>query len=153
MPLIARKNAHARSAAKDSTTRTGTTIAPVVTIMLRPTRPTKPTKPPPASRLDANPKTKESIMLPKISSYGEYSSDNYGAHSRRVELANITLFYSYDTIVAYRDAEDGLIVSENQWSTTTGKHLNWIDGGDKKSRKPAFVFSEMLAAACKRHNI
>lgn len=92
-------------------------------------------------------------MLPKISSYGEYSSDNYGAHSRSVELANITLYYSYETIVAYRDTTDGLIVSENCWSTTTGKHLNWIDGGNKKSRKPRAEFEAMLSAACERHNI
>ena len=92
-------------------------------------------------------------MLPKISNYGEYSSSNYGAHSRRVELANITLFYSYDTIVAYTDGKDGLTVSTNQWGVTTGKHLNWIDGGDKKNRKTADQFTAMLTAACIRHNI
>jgi len=92
-------------------------------------------------------------MLPKISTYGEYSSDNYGAHSRKVELASVTLFYSYETIVAYRDAQDGLIVSENCWKTTTGKHINWIDGGNKKARKPRAEFESMLAETCKRHGI
>lgn len=92
-------------------------------------------------------------MLPNVSNYGQYSSDNYGAHTREVKLANITLYYSYDTIVAYRDNKDGLIVSVNQWGTTTGKHLNWIDGGDKKSRKSAEDFKVMLESACKRHNI
>lgn len=92
-------------------------------------------------------------MLPKVSSYGEYSSDNHSAHTRRVELATITLFYSYETIVAYRDDTDGLTVSQNQWTVTTGKHLNWIDGGNKKHRKDAETFDAMLEAACKRHNI
>jgi len=27
-----------------------------------------------------------------------------------------------------------IAVRENQWWPTTGKHLNWIDGGDQKER-------------------
>lgn len=92
-------------------------------------------------------------MLPKISNYGNYSSENYGAHSRKVELANIILYYSYETIVAYSDAQDGLTVSKNVWGVTTGKHLNWIDGGDKKSRKENAEFESMLKIACERHAI
>jgi hypothetical protein len=90
-------------------------------------------------------------MLPKISNYGQYSSDNYGAHTLKVNLGAITLYYSYETIIAYSDNQDGLIVRENDWSTTTGKHLNWIDGGDKKNRKPASVFNELLQSALTRH--
>ena len=30
-------------------------------------------------------------MLPKITNYGNYSNDNYGAHSRRVELARAAI--------------------------------------------------------------
>ena len=89
-------------------------------------------------------------MLPKISSYGQYSSDNYGAHTLKVELGSITLYYSYKTIIAYHDNQDGLIVSENQWTVTTGKHLNWIDS-NKKDRKPASEFNELLQSALKRH--
>ena len=92
-------------------------------------------------------------MLPKISNYGNYSSDSYGAHSRRVEYDSITLYYSYETIVAYSDAKDGLTVSKNVWGTTTGKHLNWIDNGAKKSRKDNAEFQTMLTEACKRHKI
>jgi hypothetical protein len=93
------------------------------------------------------------MTLPKITNYGNYSSDNYGAHSRKVELANITFFYSYETIVAYLDKKDGLVVTKNIWKTTTGKHLNWIDFGDKKSRIPNDVFNKMLKRACKRHKV
>lgn len=89
--------------------------------------------------------------LPEISNYGKYSSDNYGAHTLRVDLGVMTLFYSYSTIIAYRDAADGRVVCENSWSTTTGKHLNWIDGGDKKSRRARATFEIMLADALKRH--
>ena len=48
---------------------------------------------------------------------------------------------------------DGLIVSQNCWGVTTGKHLNWIAGGHKKDRKPNAEFETVLAEACKRHNI
>jgi len=36
-----------------------------------------------------------------------------------------------------------LIVSENVWSRTTGKHLTQIDGGDKKSRIPHDQFVKL----------
>jgi len=65
------------------------------------------------------------MSLPNISSYGDYSSDNYGVNTLRVKLVNITLYYSYKTIVAYEDAKDGLVVRKNDWSTTTGKHLKF----------------------------
>lgn len=93
------------------------------------------------------------MTLPTFSNYGNYSSDNYGAHTLRIDTANLTLWYSYKTIIAYQDAQDGLVVSENAWTTTTGKHLNWIDGGNKKSRKPHADFEAMLEASCKRHGV
>ena len=34
----------------------------------------------------------------------------------------------------------GLVVRENNWGPTTGKHLNAIDGGDKKARLSADAF-------------
>lgn len=46
----------------------------------------------------------------------------------------LDIYYSYDTIIAYR-FDDELIVSENKWSVTTGRHLNTICR-DKKKRIP-----------------
>lgn len=89
-------------------------------------------------------------MLPKIKSYGEYSNDNYGAHSLYVDLDTIGLYYSYETIVAYHDSQDGLVCCENVWGVTTGKHLNWIEP-DHKSRFSKQVFENKLAEALKRH--
>lgn len=89
-------------------------------------------------------------MLPKISSYGHYESDNYGVNSLCVDLGEIEIFYSYKTIVAYRDACDGLVCSENVWTTTTGKHLTWIQP-DKKARVKNEVFEGMLKEALARH--
>lgn len=97
-------------------------------------------------------KTKETTKfeLPTITSYGDYESKNYGVNSLCVDLPGIRFYYSYKTIVAYRDFEDGLVCRQNDWATTTGKHLNWIQP-DKKLRKPSEEFESMLAAALARH--
>ena len=89
-------------------------------------------------------------MLPRITNYGQYESDNYGAHTKHVDLGEIELWYSYDTVIAYRDLQDGLTIRQNDWSTTTGKHLNWIDP-DKSKRITGAEFETKLHAALQRH--
>jgi len=91
------------------------------------------------------------VLLPKFNCYADYSSANYGINALRFCLPGIDLFFSYRTIIAYRDCQDGLVVCENAWTTTTGKHLNSIDGGDKKSRKKYEEFHKMLKEALARH--
>lgn len=89
-------------------------------------------------------------MLPKISSYGKYDNSNYGAHTLKVDLGDIEFYYSYETIVAYADNQDHLVCCENVWTTTTGKHLNWIMS-DKKLRTKSDNFQEMLKLSIERH--
>lgn len=49
----------------------------------------------------------------------------------RAEFKNVDIYFSYETIVAYR--KDGYITAaKNQWGSTTGKHLNMIS--EKKDR-------------------
>jgi hypothetical protein len=43
---------------------------------------------------------------------------------------NLTIYFSYETPIAFT-SKNGLVVSENIWGTTTGKHLNMIN--DNKS--------------------
>ena len=75
-----------------------------------------------------------SVSLPKVRSYGEYSSDNYGAHSLMfTDPKGNDFYFSYETLVAFRPAGHRVVIRKNEWGTTTGKHLNWIDN-DKKSR-------------------
>jgi len=83
------------------------------------------------------------MNLPKISSYGNYNSSNYGAHTLLVDMGSFVLYYSYETIVAYSDSQDGLVCSVNVWSNTTAKHLNFIQP-NKKNRVSNDVFSTML---------
>ena len=87
--------------------------------------------------------------LPSFRNYGEYSSSNYGAHSLVFSTPKIEIYFSYDTPVAFRAAASGLVVRQNDWHTTTGKHLNWIDGGSKEAkaaRIPGAEFEKRLAA-------
>lgn len=89
-------------------------------------------------------------MLPTITNYGQYSSDNYGVHTLKVDLGDIEFYYSYETIVAYCDGKDGLVCSKNHWGVTTGKHLNWIQS-HKDLRKDPETFDKMLKDAIARH--
>lgn len=59
----------------------------------------------------------------------------------------LSIFFSYDTVVAFQSPSTGTIVMENQWGPTTGKHLNLIDNGDKKNRVKCSNFGEMLQNA------
>lgn len=54
-----------------------------------------------------------------------------------------TVWFSYKTIVAFKDKKGKLHVCENVWSNTTGRHLNDIDGGDKENRIPRAKFIKM----------
>ena len=82
--------------------------------------------------------------LPSFETYGNYSSSNYGAHALRFDLPNITIYFSYKTPVAFT-YKGKTTVRANDWSNTTGKHLNAIDGGDKKSRINGERFEQELA--------
>jgi len=68
-------------------------------------------------------------------------------NSTTVHTNNATLYYSYSTVIAFR-ANGELVVRENDWSVTTGKHLNAIDGGSnqaKAARLPSAEFERRLA--------
>lgn len=68
-----------------------------------------------------------------------------GPHSLQVFLPGLTLWWSYDTLVAFRvhDAEKPT-VCENRWGSTTGEHLDAIDGGDKAGRLTREAFTDEL---------
>lgn len=81
-------------------------------------------------------------LLPQFSTYGNYSSDNYGAHALVFEDASGNAFwFSYKTLVAFRGPSGKRCVLRNYWSTTTGKHLNAIDGGNKNGRLSRDAFA------------
>lgn len=94
------------------------------------------------------------INLPSFQSYGSYSSSNYGVNALQFFTDHGTFWFSYKTLVAFQRIGGRKYVRQNDWSTTTGKHLNAIDGGNKKERLTeaefyaayAREFGESLAA-------
>ena len=71
---------------------------------------------------------------------------NYGTNALKITVGGVTIWYSYDTAVAFETHATGLVVCENVWGKTTGKHLNIIDGGNKSARLPAAEFEKKLQA-------
>lgn len=57
-----------------------------------------------------------------------------------VHMDHMSLWFSYSTMIAFRIGAD-MFVSENNWSKTTGKHLNAVES-DKSKRIP---YAEFLA--------
>ncbi len=86
---------------------------------------------------------------------GKVWVDQFGATNNAVEVGfgNVSLYFSYKTLIAYRDPEDGLVVCENVWSSTTGKHLNYVDGGNKSERLKTDAFEANVKGMLKRHNL
>jgi hypothetical protein len=80
-----------------------------------------------------------------------YSSNNYGAHSIAMAVGSLTLYFSYNTVVAFSDGAD-LVVSVNNWGPTTGKHLNAINS-NHSTRIPRDDFEKQLGKCLKRHKL
>ena len=81
-----------------------------------------------------------------VGTYGRYShntSESYkkSRASKWKDDKGIYYYKSYNTIIAFE--VDGMITArQNDWSTTTGKHLNWISS--KKYRLPSDKFEAEL---------
>jgi len=88
---------------------------------------------------------------PKISNYMDYSSNNYGS-SRLVSIGNLDLYFSYDTVIAFSSKYTGLIIRKNDWSTTTGKHLNAINS-DHSIRIKGDEFEYMLEETLAKYEL
>ena len=55
-------------------------------------------------------------------------NENSAMNFTCVEIGELKLYFSYETCVSILDTKDRIVVSENIWSSTTGKHLSWLDG-------------------------
>lgn len=76
----------------------------------------------------------------------EITLKNQGTINKNVvSLGSLRLYFSYETIIAFSTPATGLVCSENDWSTTTGKFLNEIQPA-KELRTPYGKFCEQLDA-------
>ena len=86
---------------------------------------------------------------PNVYNYGNYSSENYGAHTLCfTDNRGNRYWYSYHALVAFQIGYEFHII-KNYWGPTTGKHLNWIDS-NKSIREDSETFwnnFERLSAA------
>lgn len=80
-----------------------------------------------------------------IRNYGEGMTPR--ANTIAVQVGAIEYYFSYRTLVAFHAFSTGLVVRKNDWGATTGKHLNWIDGGAKCDRLDATAFQAKLQEA------
>ena len=55
-----------------------------------------------------------------------HSVSNYGAHTLRIDLRTLTVWFSFKTPVSFRAPGTPTIVRQNDWGATTGKHLKCI---------------------------
>ena len=97
--------------------------------------------------------------IPILNTYGYYSSNNYGSHCMMLNIPasrknkhGITLYFSYETLIAFRgyidETKQGLFVAKNTFSTTTGKHLNFISS-NKNCRLNYDTFIKLFKKALK----
>jgi hypothetical protein len=70
------------------------------------------------------------------------SINNEVANQTIVHIGDLSLFFSYYTIVAFRKG-DKEVCCENVWTSTTGKFLNVIEP-DKKKRVNQVAFGKLL---------
>jgi hypothetical protein len=78
-------------------------------------------------------------LLPSYSVYGA----NHNAQCFTDANGN-TFWFSYTTLVAFKIANFPIVVHENDWGNTTGKHLNLIDGGNRATRLKDAAFRKKL---------
>ena len=87
-------------------------------------------------------------MVSITSYYGNSASAQNNA--KVVTTNGVKFYYSYETIVAVEPLNAALIIRQNDWSTTTGRHLNAIDGGSKAA-KAQRLSSEQFMDAIKQY--
>ncbi len=79
-----------------------------------------------------------------VSFYNENSAKN----ALLLEVNGVSFYYSYKTIVAVHVKGASFpYVIKNYWGPTTGKHLNWIDNGNKDSRFCEEDFKKLVVVA------
>ena len=63
-----------------------------------------------------------------ITNYGTYLNENYGTHTLCLNVDNLHLYFSHNSlIIAFESSETGLVVRD--WDRAKGKHLSMIRSG------------------------
>ena len=89
----------------------------------------------------------ESTFAMTLPTFETYCQNTTAINALRVSVGVVDVYFSYRTPVAYSINDAAPVVRHNSWGPTTGKHLNAIDGGDKRSRVDVDTFQTGLRAA------
>lgn len=81
-----------------------------------------------------------SSLTPSMPSYRSISRN-----FTEMNMGPIRVWISYETPVGFQAPDGRLVVRKNEWGPTTGRHLNHIDGGAKKSRVDKNTFDRLWA--------
>ena len=73
-------------------------------------------------------------------------------HSAQIR-DDLTVYFSYETMIGFKVDGQFPTVRENVWGPTTGKHLNYIDGGDKSSRVDKTEFNRLYEFEIQRVSV
>lgn len=76
---------------------------------------------------------------------------NRGEKARAVRIGKLTLYFSYETVIAFEDGFE-FHIAQNRWGRTTGGHLNSING-DKSIREEQSEFRENLYKVLKKYGL
>ena len=68
-----------------------------------------------------------------------------GDNNKVVIIGDLKLYFSYQTVIAFEVVDNGIIISENVFSQTTGAHINAIEP-DKTKHINRKEFESMLDA-------
>jgi hypothetical protein len=60
------------------------------------------------------------------------------------DINGVDYYFSYKTLIAFKHSSCGLVIRQNDWSTTTGTHLNDI-ARDKSKRVSGVEFENKLS--------
>jgi len=71
------------------------------------------------------------------------------ANLTKFSLGNLDIYFSYSTAVAFEDGQANQVISQNKWSSTTGKHLSIINK-DVADRIPYDQFKKELKKAIEK---
>lgn len=90
--------------------------------------------------------------------YGHYDgtaiwSDRANRGARGVRIGPLTFWFTYYNLVAFKEAGHPIVVSKNEWGSTTDQLLYWIDHGDKKSRLTREEFEGRLEELLAKYSL
>ena len=73
----------------------------------------------------------------------DYSRNDNNPNTKVLQVGPVRIWYSYRTVVAFKVGGLPIVVHQNVWSKTTGRHLGLIDDGDRKNRVDAETFERL----------